>query len=99
VTDTPTEREAESIWTRLRRRTVVRWGIVHIVRAWGLLQGIGFVADAFRWPDATKQVATLVLMIVQLGKVTRLGKQPIRWSINPQYNPKDERRLLCFALS
>lgn len=30
---------------------------------------------------------------IQLGKVTRLGKQPIRWAINPQYNLKDDSGL------
>jgi hypothetical protein len=56
VNDTPAERGAESTWTRLRRRKVVQWGVVYVAAAWGFLQGIGFVADAFHWPDATKQV-------------------------------------------
>ncbi len=36
---------------------------------------------------------------VQLGKVTRLGKQPIRWGINPQYNLKDDRGLPEWSMS
>ena len=63
VTDTPTERAAESTWTRLRRRKVVQWGIAYVAAAWALLQGIDFLADAFQWPDAVKQIATLVLLI------------------------------------
>jgi len=31
--------------------------------AWGLLQGIGFAADAFAWPSEIKQVALLLLLI------------------------------------
>jgi hypothetical protein len=53
--------EHESTWTRLRRRKVVQSGIVYVAGAWAVLQGIGFVADAFHWPDGAKQVATLVL--------------------------------------
>jgi len=53
----------ESTWTRLRRRKVVQWGLAYAAGAWGLLQGIGFLADAFHWPDAAKQVATLALLL------------------------------------
>ena len=58
-----TENGLVEFWTRLRRRKVVQWGLVYVVGAWGLLQGIGFVVDAFHWPDATKQVATLALFL------------------------------------
>jgi TolB-like protein/rhodanese-related sulfurtransferase len=63
VTDAPTEREGESAWSRLTRRKVVQWGIAYMAGAWGLLQGIGFTADAFSWPSATKQIALLLLLI------------------------------------
>lgn len=36
---------------------------------------------------------------IQLGKVTRLGKQPIRWAINPQYNLKDDNGLEEWSVS
>jgi TolB-like protein len=62
VTDA-TEGEGDSTWTRLRRRKVVQWGIAYMAGAWGLLQGIGFAADAFAWPSAIKQVALLLLLI------------------------------------
>jgi TolB-like protein len=55
--------EGESAWVRLTRRKVVQWGIVYVAGAWGLLQGIGFSADAFHWPDAIKQIALLLLLI------------------------------------
>jgi TolB-like protein/Tfp pilus assembly protein PilF len=41
----------------------VQWGIAYVAAAWALLQGIDFLADAFHWPDAAKQIATLVLLI------------------------------------
>jgi TolB-like protein/Flp pilus assembly protein TadD len=55
--------EARSVWERLRHRKVVQWGLAYSAAAWGLLQVIGFVADAFSWPAASKQVATLLLLI------------------------------------
>ena len=63
MSDAPTEREGEDAWTRLTRRKVVQWGIAYMAGAWGLLQGIGFTADAFSWPSATKQIALLLLLI------------------------------------
>jgi hypothetical protein len=38
VTDTPPECEAESIWTRLRRRKVLQWSVAYVAAAWALLQ-------------------------------------------------------------
>jgi len=63
MTDTPREREEEGGWARLRRRKVVQWSLAYTAGAWALLQVIGFLADAFHWPDATKQVAAIVLAI------------------------------------
>jgi TolB-like protein/Tfp pilus assembly protein PilF len=62
VTDTPTAREEDGAWGRLRRRKLVQWGIAYVAGAWALLQGIGFASDAFHWPDATKQLALLALL-------------------------------------
>jgi TolB-like protein/Flp pilus assembly protein TadD len=63
VTDTPTERDAESIWTSLRRRKVVQWGLVYVAAAWGFLQGLEYVSEAFEWPTQLRQVALLLLLI------------------------------------
>ena len=63
MTDTPTERAAESTWTRLRRRKVVRWGLAYIAGAWAVLQGIAFFADVFGWPFQSKRIASLLLVI------------------------------------
>jgi TolB-like protein/rhodanese-related sulfurtransferase len=62
VTDA-SEGESESTWTKLSRRKVVQWGIAYVAGAWGLLQGIGFTADAFAWPSSLKQIALLLLLI------------------------------------
>ena len=63
MTDTPTEREAESIWITLRRRKVVQWGLGYIAGAWALLQGIAFFADVFGWPHQSKRIGSLLLLV------------------------------------
>ena len=50
MTDTPAEREAESTWTRLRRRKVVQWGVVYVAAAWGFLQGLEYLSGTYDWP-------------------------------------------------
>jgi TolB-like protein/Tfp pilus assembly protein PilF len=54
---------SEGRWALLRRRKVVQWGVLYVAGAWGVLEGVGFVADAFGWPATTKQLATLALLI------------------------------------
>ena len=63
MTDTPTERAAESTWTRLRRRKVVQWGLVYVAAAWGFLQGLEYISESFNWPQQARQIAVLVLVI------------------------------------
>ena len=63
MSDSPTEGGAESIWTRLRRRKVVQWGLVYAAAAWGFLQGLEYVSEAFHWPDQLRQIALLALLI------------------------------------
>ena len=60
---TPSRDFSTSLWQRLRHRKVVQWALVYVAVAWGLLQALGFVADAFGWPAATKQVATIVAVL------------------------------------
>jgi TolB-like protein len=62
VTDA-SDRESESAWTKLRRRKVVQWGLVYAAGAWGFLQGLEYVSEAFDWPGQLRQVAILVLLI------------------------------------
>ena len=63
MTDTPTEREGEGPWAKLRRRKVVQWGIVYAAGAWGLLQGLAYVSEAFGWPGQLRQIAILALLV------------------------------------
>jgi TolB-like protein len=63
VTETPAEREAEGPLVELRRRKVVQWGIAYAAGAWGFLQGLEYVSEAFAWPDQLRQVALLALLI------------------------------------
>jgi TolB-like protein/Tfp pilus assembly protein PilF len=62
MTDAPTEREGEGAWTKLRRRKVVQWGIAYAAGSWVLLQVVGFLVDAFHWPDAAKQIGAIALL-------------------------------------
>ena len=63
MTDTPTERGAEGIWARLRRRKVVQWALVYVAAAWGFLQGLEYVSEAFHWPEQLRQIALLALLV------------------------------------
>ena len=58
-----TEAEAQNTWDRLRRRKVVQWGIAYAAGAWGLLQGLQFLADAFDWPGHLLRLATVALAL------------------------------------
>ena len=55
--------EGEGTWARLTRRKVVQWGIAYVAGAWGFLQGLEYVSDAFGWPSQLRQVALLALLI------------------------------------
>lgn len=35
---------------RLCHRKVVQWGIAYAAGAWGFLQGLQYVGEAFAWP-------------------------------------------------
>jgi TolB-like protein/Tfp pilus assembly protein PilF len=56
-------RARSGIWTRLRRRKVVQWGIAYAAGAWGLLQGLAYVTDTFYWPERVQQLATIALLV------------------------------------
>ncbi len=59
----PMEQAGEGLWQKLRRRKVVQWGIAYGVGAWGFLQGLEYVSEAFGWPDQLRQVAILALLV------------------------------------
>ena len=55
--------EPEGLWDKLRRRKVVQWGIAYSVGAWGFLQGLEYVSEAFGWPGQLRQVAILGMLV------------------------------------
>jgi TolB-like protein/Flp pilus assembly protein TadD len=63
VTDTPTARDGEGAWARLRRRKVAQWGLAYAAGAWGFLQGLQYVSDAFGWAAQLRQVSILALLV------------------------------------
>jgi TolB-like protein/Tfp pilus assembly protein PilF len=63
MNDPAPSRDTTNVWSALRRRKVVQWGLAYVAGGWALLQGIDFLVDAFHWPDATKQIATIALAI------------------------------------
>ena len=63
MSDGPQDGEESSIWHRLRRRKVVQWGLAYAAGAWGLLQGLQFLAEAFDWPSRVLQLGTVAALI------------------------------------
>jgi len=49
-------------WRQLRRRKVGQWAMVYATGAWGFLQGLGYVADLFGWPQELPRVVALALL-------------------------------------
>jgi len=63
MTESPSGRDGQSLWDKLRRRKVVQWGIIYAAGAWGFLQGLAYVTDTFHWPARIQQFTTLGLLI------------------------------------
>jgi len=63
VTANLAESEAESTWTRLRRRKVVQWGVAYAAGAWLLMQVLEYFSGTFDWPRQVQQLSTLALLI------------------------------------
>jgi TolB-like protein/Tfp pilus assembly protein PilF len=63
VSDGPKDGEGSSIWNRLRRRKVVQWTLAYAAGAWGLLQGLQFVVDAFEWPNRVLKLGTVAALL------------------------------------
>ena len=57
------DRGIANIWSGLRRRKVVQWGLLYVAGAWGCLQGLEYVGDSFNWPQQVRQVAVIALAI------------------------------------
>ena len=58
-----TGQAGEGMWDQLRRRKVVQWGIAYAAGAWGLLQGIQFLVEAFEWPSQSLRLATIAFAV------------------------------------
>ena len=63
MSDGPKDGEGSSIWNRLRRRKVVQWTLAYAAGAWGLLQGLQFVVDAFEWPNRVLKLGTVAALV------------------------------------
>ncbi len=59
----PTEHAGEGAWSKLRHRKVVQWGLGYVAVAWGMLQGLGYVGNAFHWPEQLQRIAILGFVI------------------------------------
>ncbi|MCM2313478.1 MAG: tetratricopeptide repeat protein [Steroidobacteraceae bacterium] len=63
MTDRSQDGERSSVWNRLRRRKVVQWGLAYAAGAWGLLQGLQFVTEAFGWPSRMLKLGAVAAML------------------------------------
>jgi hypothetical protein len=63
VSDGPQDGESSSIWDRLRRRKVVQWTLAYAAGAWGLLQGLQFVVEAFEWSNRVLKLGTVAALV------------------------------------
>ena len=63
MNDPAPDRDMANIWSALRRRKVVQWGLVYVAAAWGFLQGLEYVSETFHWPEQLRQIALLALLI------------------------------------
>ena len=59
----PQDGEGDNLWSRLRRRKVVQWGIAYAAGAWGLLQVLQFLADTYEWPSQVLRLVTLAFAV------------------------------------
>lgn len=63
MTVEPHRVERRGFWGRLRRRKVAQCGIAYAAGAWGFLQGLEYVSDAFGWSSQLRQIAILALLV------------------------------------
>jgi len=59
----PIEQPAEGLWSGLRRRKVVQWGIAYVAAAWGLLQGLAYLSTVFQWPAQLQRPVTMAFLV------------------------------------
>ena len=54
--------ETAGLWSKLRRRKVVQWGVAYVAATWGFLQGLAYMCATFGWPQSLQQTATVALL-------------------------------------
>jgi TolB-like protein len=59
----PQDGEVDNVWSRLRRRKVVQWGIAYAAGAWGFLQGLAYLSALLDWPVRLQKLTGLALLI------------------------------------
>jgi len=69
VTAGPHDEVGDNLWSRLRRRKVVQWGLAYAAAAWTLLQVIEYLGETYGWPPAIRQIATPALALGSLPVV------------------------------
>jgi TolB-like protein len=57
------EQPAEGLWSGLRRRKVVQWGIAYVAAAWGLLQGLAYLSTVFQWSAQLQRPVTMAFLV------------------------------------
>ena len=53
----------DGIWTKLRHRKVVQWGVAYVAASWALLQGLQFLAETYEWSSRVLKLSTLAFLI------------------------------------
>jgi TolB-like protein/Flp pilus assembly protein TadD len=61
--DDATETGAADLWTRLRRRKVVQWGLAYAAGAWVLMQTLSYFSGTFDWSRQIQQVVTVAILV------------------------------------
>ena len=63
MNDPAPDGDLANVWSTLRRRKVVQWGLVYVAAAWGFLQGLEYLSGTYDWPRQIQQLTTLALLI------------------------------------
>ena len=58
-----TEQPSQELWSSLRRRKVVQWGIAYVAAAWALLQGLAYLSTMFHWPAHLQRPVTTAFLV------------------------------------
>jgi TolB-like protein len=63
MNDPAPSRDTTNVWSALRRRKVVQWGVAYAAGAWLLMQVLEYFSGTFDWPRQVQQLSTLALLI------------------------------------